>query len=104
MDKLFKHGIACEHANELQATHQSLGTKTCACVRGEVGGVRNDTEQKCACELVCMKDCLAQSKKDIEPAIHQMTCGPKANKMAICCPAAIFFDWSCFKDSAHKTF
>ena len=37
-------------------------------------------------ERVCMKDCLVQSVKDIEPPID-----PKANKMAMCCPAAISF-------------
>ena len=38
-----------------------------------------------------MKDWLVQSIKDIEPALHQMACGPNANKMAMCCPAAISF-------------
>ena len=59
--------------------------------RGEVGGVRKDTKEKCACKRVCMKDWLVQSIKDIEPTIHQKTCGAKANKMAMCCPAAIYF-------------
>ena len=48
--------------------------------RGE-GGRRNDTKEKCACEQVCMKGCPVQSIKNFEPAIRQMACGPKANKM-----------------------
>ncbi len=58
-------------------------------VKSESG--RNYTKEKCAFERVCMKDCLVQPLKDIEPAFHQMTCDPKANKMAMCCPAAISF-------------
>ena len=45
------------------------------------GGRRNDTKEKCACEQVCMKGCPVQSIKNFEPAIRQMACGPKANKM-----------------------
>ena len=56
-----------------------------------MGGGRKDTEEKCACERVCMKDCLVQSIKDIEPMIHHMACDPKVNKTAMCCPAAISF-------------
>ena len=34
---------------------------------------------------------LAQLFNDFEPTTNQMTCDPKANKMAMCCPAAISF-------------
>ena len=38
-------------------------------------------KEKCAYEQVCMKGCPVQSIKNFEPAIRQMACGPKANKM-----------------------
>ena len=50
--------------------------------RGREGERRNDTKEKCACEQVCMKGCPVQPIKDFEPAIRQMACGPKANKIA----------------------
>ena len=40
----------------------------------------NYTEEKCAFERVCMKDCLVQSLKNIEPAFHQMTCDLKSEQ------------------------
>ena len=40
---------------------------------------------------VCMTDVLLQSTKDTEPNVHQMTCVPKVNNMAVWCPAAIKF-------------
>ena len=98
------HGIASENPHELQATHTSLGTKMCGCMCRGGGGARRErkrvrerdieakkgTKEECACERVRMEGCLMQSIQDIEPAIRQMTCGPKANKKAMCCPAAIY--------------
>ena len=48
--------------------------------KGEVRGRRKDTKEKCAFERVCMKDCLIQSLKNIEPPIHQMTCDLKSEE------------------------
>ena len=56
------------------------------CVRGvpnaEGGGWKEGTENK---------DALFQPVENVEPTIHQMTRGPKVNKMGVCCPAAIYF-------------
>ena len=47
--------------------------------------MKEDTEEKCACERVCMRDVCLQSSKDIvEPTSHQTTCGPTVNKMEKC--------------------
>ena len=46
--------------------------------------MKGATEEKCACERVCMKDALLQSIKDIEPTTHQLTCSPNVNKMVKC--------------------
>ena len=86
--------------NTPTATTQAINKCGCLCQgivrgfrggKGEVGGGRKDTKEKFACERVCMKDCLVQSTKDIQPTIHHMACDPKANKTAMCCPAAISF-------------
>ena len=64
-------------------THTSLNRKRS--MRGmsrEGGGRRGARKRKCACERVCVKDALLQSIKVMESALLQMTCGPKANKMA----------------------
>ena len=70
------------------------------------GERRNDTKEKCACEQVCMKGCPVQSIKDFEPAIRQMACGPKANKIDNCAvlPQSLFNSSLIFKkNSALKT-
>ena len=73
------------------AEGEGRGGRGCVCVRGmperKLEGGENVSASGCACSVF-----FYQSIQDIAPAIHQLTCRPNANKMAVTCPAAISFD------------
>ena len=55
------------------------------------------TEEKCACERVCMEDALVQSTKYFEPTTHQMSCSPNVNKMGKCAVVPQYYTLSSLK-------
>ena len=50
-----------------------------------------------------MEDVFLESVNDIEPTVHQMTRDPNVDKVAVCCPATIYFAQSvCFRFGAQN--
>ena len=97
---------ACVWVTGSREREERVNERDIGAGRGEVRCVRKDTKEKCACERVCIKKCFVQSIKDIERAVHQMTCSPKTNKVATVLSCRNLF-WICLcfsqKDSALKT-